>query len=228
MLDFIEFFKEIDINNIIFLIALSIGIIVIFAGCVRPFFASSIEILFMNKEDQLKQLSLTYIIMFLAFGIVNYFFISDVSFIVVCFIAMILMLIIYGIFFIANKLGKFQKVFSWYKERFGITFIIIFVPEIAYACSATTGIKIAGCAVLGALAEIIVMVIIYINPTPRASAIFIEIDNVKWYMFRRLDDDHFLCGDQNSVIKCTKIKVLDLDTMVQGNISIETEDVESE
>ncbi len=228
MPDFIELFKEIDINNIIFLIALSIGIIVIFASCVRPFFASSIEILFMNKEDELKRLSLTYIIMFLAFGIVNYFFISDVSVIVACFIAMILMPIIYAIFFIVNKLGKFQKAFSWYKERFGITFIIILVPEIAYACSATTGIKIAGCAVLGALAEIIVMVIIYINPTLRASAIFIEIDNVKWYIFRRLDDDHFLCGDKNNVIKCTKIKVLDLDTMIQGNISIETEDVESE
>lgn len=228
MTDFIELFKEIDTNNIIFLIALSIGIIVIFSSCVRPFFASAIEILFMNKEDELKRLSLAYIIMFLLFGVVNYFFISDASFIGACFMAMILMLVIYTILFIANKIGKLQNALFWYKERFGITFIVIFVPAIAYVCSVTTGVKIAGCAVLGALAEIIIMAIIYINPTPRDSITFIEIDNVKLYMLRRLDDEHFLCGDKNNVIKCTKIKVLDLDTIVQSNIFIETKNVESE
>lgn len=64
MSNFIELFKEMDINNVIFLIALSIGTIVIFAGCMRPFSASSIEILFMNKEDELRRTSLTYVIMF--------------------------------------------------------------------------------------------------------------------------------------------------------------------
>ena len=72
MPDFIELFKKIDINNIFFLIALSIGIIVIFASCVRPFFASSIEILFMSKEDELRRVGLTYVLMFFVFGVINY------------------------------------------------------------------------------------------------------------------------------------------------------------
>ena len=64
MVDLLELFKEIDVNNIFFMVAASIGVIVIFASCMRPFFASTMESLLMNKEDELKRLSLIYVIMF--------------------------------------------------------------------------------------------------------------------------------------------------------------------
>ena len=224
MPDFIELFKEIDINNVFFLIALSIGIIVIFASCMGPFFASSIEILFMSKEDELKRISLTYVIMFFTFGVVNYIFMTDISFIVLCIVAIGLMLVLYIILWIINKCGKLQSIFSLYKERFGITIIVIFIPIITHACSITTGVKTMGCAVLGALAEIIIMAIIYLNPTPRNSTVFIKIDNIKWYVFRKIDDEHLLCGDKNNVTKCTVIKVLEFNTVVHSDIYLEKND----
>ena len=64
---------------------------------------------------------------------------TDSSFIVLCSGALILMPVIYFILWIINKLGKGHSAFSWYKERFGITFIVVFFPIIAYACSITTG-----------------------------------------------------------------------------------------
>jgi len=224
MPDFIELFKEIDINNIIFLIALSIGIIVIFASCVRPFFASSIEILFMSKEDELRRVGLTYVLMFFVFGEINYLFMTDSSFIVLCSGALILMPVIYFILWIINKLGKGHSAFSWYKERFGITFIVVFFPIIAYACSITTGVKTMGCAVLCALAEIIIMAIIYLNPMPKKSVASIKINDIEWHVFRRLDEDHFLCGDKDDITKCTKVKVLGYDMIVQNNIFLKRKD----
>ena len=94
MLEFMELFKKIDANNIPFLIALCAGIIIVFAGCIRPFFASPKEILFMNKKDELKRLSLSYIIMFIMFGAINYLFISYVQFIAMCLIVTILIFFI--------------------------------------------------------------------------------------------------------------------------------------
>lgn len=75
-----------------------------------------------------------------------------------------------------------------------------------------------GCAVLCALVEIIIMAIIYLNPIPRKSDVSIKINNVEWHVFRRLDDEHFLCGDTADITKCTKFKVLEYDAMVQKNI----------
>ena len=227
MSNFIELFKEMDINNVIFLIALSIGTIVIFAGCMRPFSASSIEILFMNKEDELRRTSLTYVIMFFLFGVINYLFITDSLPMVLCRGAVILMPLIYIVLWIINETGKGKSVFPWYKERFGITFIVIFFPLIAYECSIITGVKAMGCAVLCALAEIIFMAIIYLNPMPRKSDVSIKINNVEWYVFRRLDDEHFLCGDSVDITKCTKIKVLEYDAMVQNNIFLKKKNAES-
>ena len=109
MADLLEIFKEIDVNNIFFMVAASIGVIVIFASCMRPFFASTMEALLMNKEDELKRLSLIYVIMFFIFGIINYVFISDASFIVVCIAGMVLMPIAYLVLWVFNKFRIFQQ-----------------------------------------------------------------------------------------------------------------------
>lgn len=225
MPEFIELFKKIDANNIPFLIALCAGIIIVFAGCIRPFFASPKEILFMNKKDELKRLSLSYIIMFIMFGAINYLFISYVQFIAMWLIVTILISVLYFILWIINKFGKMKPVFLRYKERFRIMFIVIFFPIIAYACSMKTGIKIMGCAVIIALIETIIAPIIYLNPTPRDSTVFVKIDSMKWYVLRKLDDEHFLCGDRNNIEKCKEIRILELATIMQSNIIFEIENV---
>ena len=228
MVDLLELFKEIDVNNIFFMVAASIGVIVIFASCMRPFFASTMESLLMNKEDELKRLSLIYVIMFFLFGIMNYVFISDASFIVVCIAAMVLMLIVYFVLWGFNKFRVFQQRFLWYKDRFGITFILITFPIIAYVCSFTTGIKMAGCAILCALAEIIIIAMLYLNPGPRDSSIFIKINDEKWYVFRRIDNDYLLCGDGKNIKISTRIKLLELSIIVQNDNCFEKENSESE
>ena len=61
------------------------------------------------------------------------------------------------------------------------------------------------------------MAIIYLNPMLRKSDVSIKINNVEWHVFRRLDDEIF-SGDSVDITKCTKIKVLEYDAMVQNNI----------
>lgn len=177
----------------------------------------------MNKKDELKRLSLSYIIMFIMFGAINYFFISYVPYIAMCLMAMILILMLYFILWIINKFGKMKPVFLRYKKRFGIMFIVIFFPIIAYGCLMETGIKITICAIISALAETIIAPIIYLNPTPRDSTVFVKIDSMKWYVLRKLDDEHFLCGDRNNIEKCKEIRILELDTIMQSNIIFEIE-----
>lgn len=88
-----------------------------------------------------------------------------------------------------------------------------------------TGIKITVCAIISALAEAIIAPIIYLNPTPRDSMVFVKVDSIKWYVLRKLDEEHFLCGDRNNIEECKEIRILELDTITQSNIIFEIENV---
>lgn len=39
-----------------------------------------------------------------------------------------------------------------------------------------------------------------------------------------IDEDHFLCGDTDDITKCTKVKVLEYDMIVQNNIFLKRKD----
>lgn len=80
-------------------------------------------------------------------------------------------------------------------------------------------------AVISALAETIIAIMIYLNPTSRESTVFVKIDSIKWYILSKPDDEHLLCGDKNNIEKCKKIRILQLDTIAQSNIIFEIEDV---
>lgn len=227
MSEIFELFKQVDLNNIWWVLLVSIVLIVIFAGCIGPFFASGIETVLMSKEDALKRLSLIYVILFVVLGVINYMFVLDSAFILVCGIASILVWVLKVPLWIFNKLGKFQNFFSTYKETAFLSFVLTLFPVIAYIVSNITGIKLASCVILCALAEIIIIALTYLNQGEKEATIFIKLDKEKWYVFRRMDSNYLLCGDRNNISESTKIKLLDLNTIVESNTYFEKDNSKS-
>ncbi|RGW40534.1 hypothetical protein DWV78_04715 [Agathobacter rectalis] len=58
-----DILNDINVNNISGVVVISFFIIILFAGCMEPFFASNIEIMLMNRNDILKRTSLSYAIL---------------------------------------------------------------------------------------------------------------------------------------------------------------------
>ena len=217
MADLLELFKEVDYNNITFLFAISIGVIIGFASCMGSLFTTKIESLLMGKEDEMKRISLIYILMFLVVVLLNCVFVLEVSFIAICVLAIVLMPVIYLLLWIINKFNILQKIYLRYKDTFGLLYILILFPVIAYFAGHWLGIKLTASAILCALIEIIIIALLYLNPGEKEASIFIKIDDKKWYVFRRIDNDYLLCGNENNIKNSTKIKLIEISAIVGNN-----------
>lgn len=219
--EYIELFQKFDVNNIGSLIVISIVLIIIVASCIQPFYASRIEIILMSKGDELKRFSLMYVIFFFIFGLVNYMFVMDVSFIVLCSISVVLIFIIYCMLYILNKKGKVKALYLWCKDIIGLTMIIIIFPIFTFLASVVVDIKMISCVILGALVEIIMVALSYLNVGQINSSIVLNIENEKWYVFKRINDCYLLCGDKNNINSSTRTRLLELDYIIQEKLCFE-------
>lgn len=217
MADLLELFKEVDYNNITFLFAISIGVIIGFASCMGSLFSTKIESLLMGKEDEMKRTSLICILMFLVFAILNCVFVLEVSFIAICVLAIVVILVIHFILWIINKFNKLQKTYLWYKDTFGLIYILVLFPVIAYFVGHWMGINLMASAVLCALIEIIITALLYLNPGEKEASIFIKVGSKKWYVYRRIDNNYLLCGNEKNIKNSTKIKLIEISAIVGNN-----------
>lgn len=226
--EIVELFKEIDINNIGYLIAISIVLIIIVASCIQPFYASKVETILMSKSDELKKISFMYVILFFVLGVMNYVFTSNASFVLLGSIYAILMLIIYFVLYILNRKGKAKTLYLWYKDNMGLAIIVTIFPIAILAISVMFDINIVSCVILGALVEIIVVALIYLNMGQINSSIVLKIGSEKWYVFRRIDDAYLLCGDKNNINISTRIKLVEMDCIIQEKLCFEKDTIENE
>lgn len=79
-----DILNDINVNNISGVVVISFFIIILFAGCMEPFFASNIEIMLMNRNDILKRTSLSYAILFIVFAMLNYIIAIETFFLSAC------------------------------------------------------------------------------------------------------------------------------------------------
>ncbi|MCF2643528.1 hypothetical protein I6E50_14120 [Roseburia hominis] len=226
-LDSINVFKDFDINNEYVLGAVCVLLIIGFASCIQSFCASKIEIVLMRSGDELKRLSLIYIICFFLFLGVNYVFAKDTLFLFVCFVLCVLTGVGYVLLYIINKCGKAKKIFLLYKEKIRLFFIFLEFPIATYGVFIIANIKIISCAILCALVEIIIVGLTDLNDGERNSSITLKIENEKFYIFKRIGKKYLLCGDKNNITLSTKYRLIELDDVVQKKIYFEKENIES-
>lgn len=218
-----EIFKEFDINNIWGLIIISIFLIVIFVSCIKPFYASAIEVLFMSEAEVLKRNSLVCVIIFIAFGGINYTIASSVDFVVVGALLLCLLLFLLFILWIIEKWSKFIKHYFFvpkYKESISCWIIIIFFPLVTFVFSRKNSINLMSCAVISTLLETLIIALCFLNFDKKESKIVLRVFNTKWYVFRKVDK-YLLCGNEKNIYSSNKIRLFEIKTVIKEGYCFE-------
>lgn len=221
MEDFWEVLKEFDIDNIGVLIVVSIILISMATGYIQLFHASRIEAVLMNKNEEAKRFSAMYFILFFVFGVINYLFTINTSFVVVN--SAFLVLTFFASFvlrFLKNR-GKAVELYWWCEERKGLIIILTSTAIITFAISTAFNINLVSCSILGALAETFILAIAFLNVGDIRSTYVLNIENEKWYVFKRMNDEYLLCGNEGNINDATKIRLLAISHIVEQKLCFE-------
>lgn len=225
MEELFEILKEFDIDNVGVLIAISIILISVATGYIQLFHASRIEAILMSKNDESKRFSFLYIILFFVFGVINYLFTINISFVVVNSAILMLTFLTSFILGILKRRGKAIELYWWCEERKGLIIILTSTAIVTFAISTAFNINLMSCAILGALVEVLIVAITFLNVGDIRSSFILNIENEKWYVFKRMNDDYLLCGNDSNINDATKIKLLAIDYIVEQKLCFEKETV---
>ena len=214
-IDFIELIKSLDPNSPFLPLLVCAIFISISINRINSLSLTSVEILLLNKNDDLKIQNFFYIIIFLLFTLENYLFSSDTLFITICCWAFLLLTIFLIAIRICKKLEKYRLWFEDYKIFLVLT---IGLPIITYYMQSVTDISpiwiSAVCGMIGA----VILALLFFDSKIKTKNFYIEIDQEKWYLLRRIDDEHILCGNDCNIIKSTEIKMFEVETIIQNKI----------
>jgi len=216
-----EILKEFDIDNIGVLIAVSIVLISVATGYIQLFHASRIEAVLMNKDEESKRFCFMYFIFFFVFGVLNCVFISNVSFVVVNGGFLLLTFLTSFVLRLLKSRKKVIKLYWWFKERKDFIIIMTSTIIVAFAISKAFNINLLSCATLCTLVEVIIVAITFLNVGNISSTFILNIDNEKWYVFKRMNDNYLLCGNKNNINDATKIRLLAIDYIVEQKLFFE-------
>ena len=141
----------------------SFFIIILFAGCMEPFFASNIEIMLMNRNDILKRTSLSYAILFIVFAMLNYIIAIETFFLSACIWGFIIFAVVLGISKILSFfINKAKVIYEKYADYLKLGAIIIFFPAITYTISIIKEVNFISCSLLCALMELLIVALCFL------------------------------------------------------------------
>ena len=113
------------------------------------------------------------------------------------------------------------KLYWWCEERKGFFIILTATAIITFAISTAFNINLMSCAILGALVEVFIVAITFLNVGDIRSTFVLNVENEKWYVFKRMNEEYLLCGNENNINDATKIKLLPIAYVVEQNICFE-------
>lgn len=231
MEELFEILKEFDVNNIMTLVVVSIILISIATGYIQLFHASRIETALMSKSEQLKRFSFIYIILFFVFGAINYLFIIDVSYIIVNGILLILTFLLSLILRVLKKRKKVKRkkaieLYWWFEERKSLIMILTSTAIVTFIISKLFDINLVSSAILGALTEVFMVAIFLLNMGEVKSFFILNIEDEKWYIFKRLNDDYLLCGNKSNINDATKIRLFAIEYVIEQKLCFEKDVVD--
>lgn len=219
--ELIKILKEFDIDNIVVLAGVSIILISVATGYIQLFHASEIEAVLMSKTEESKRFSFVYLILFFVFGVINYLFTINVSFVVVNGAFLVLTLLVSAILRVLKKRGKAIELYWWYEERKYFSIILTTTAIITFAISTMFNINLISCSILGALVEVFIVAITFFNAGAIRSTFILNVENEKWYVFKRMNEEYLLCGNENNINDATKIKLLPIAYIVEQKMCFE-------
>ena len=122
--------------------------------------------------------------------------------------------------FLKNR-GKAVDLYWWCEERKGLIIILTTTAIITFAISTAFNINLVSCSILGALAETFILAIAFLNVGDIRSTYVLNIENEKWYVFKRMNDDYLLCGNEGNINDATKIRLLAISHIVEQKLCFE-------
>lgn len=223
--EWIGLFKEFDINNIWMLIGVSIVLICVMTSYIQLLHASKIEAILMNKTEEVKRFSFAYIIVFFVVGVLNYMFTIDVSTVIFNGIICLLTIVVYKALSFFKSHGITEKLYWWCEERKDLVIILTATPILISFVSAKLNINIISCIILGTLVEVVIVAIMFLNVGNIRSFVFLIMDDEKWYVYKRIDENRLLCGNKSDIDDSTKIRLLEIDYIIEKKICFEKESI---
>ena len=221
-----EILQEFDINNIGVLIVVSIVLISVATGYIQLFHASRIEAVLMSKNEQLKRFSFIYFILFFVFGAINYLFAINVSFVIVNSAFLLLTLLLSFVLRALKKRRKAVELYWWIEERKGLIIIFTSTAILTFAIATLFNINLMSCAILGALAEVFMVAMFLFNTGDTRSFFILNIEDEKWYIFKRMNGDYLLCGNKNNINDATKVRLLAIEYIIEQKLCFEKDVVD--
>lgn len=220
MADFVELLKEFDVNNVFWLLIVSIVAITVIAGYMHVFMASGVENILMSKGDEVKKISVAYVIFLLFFSVLNYVFILDKTSLIPCLIILGVVLVLKLILEIIKKASRLKKEFPKCEEKLMLYSLISFFPLVTYVVQEISDINQLSSAILCALVETVIVGFLFLNFGERVSSTYVQIQGRKWFVFKRIDENYLLCGDNKQLSLSTEILLLALDDIVDEGVKL--------
>lgn len=212
--------ENVDLNNLAHVLGLVLCLIVVMTSYVKPFFATNLEVLLMQRGEEKKREVATFVVLYTMFAIANCFFVSDDSLVSFEIIALLVMGSIWILIKIVLGIMKFVQVIrrkrkkgaaeSKYEEKRIHGRIkkflprqeyatIIVLPIFVYGISLLTGINKYSLTLLATLAEVFVLILVMGAFGPKKSHIAIKKQDGSetLYVYRKINKEYLLCGDSN-------------------------------
>ena len=218
----IEIFKDFDIENIGMLIVVCVVLICMATSYIQLLHASRIEFVLMNKNEEAKSFFVVYIIMFCFFGVINYFLTMNVELVTLDAIILIGTCICSFLLSFTKK-GWLRKAYWWLEERKGIVIIITSVAVYTFLAQTLANIGRISFVILGAVAEVFIVAITFLNVGSVRASITVTLGKDKWYVFKRIDEKYLLCGDNSSINDAKKTRLISIEYIVEQNICFKQE-----
>ena len=223
MNEFIEIFKDFDMNNIGMLMVVSIVLISMAASYVQLLHASRIEAVLMNKSEEIKRFLFLYIIMFFVLCVTTYLLtISAEAWMLSTSIWAGIKIVTFLLSF--TKKGWRRRLYWWFEERKDAVVMITATAAYTYIGSLFLDISRMSCVILGALIAVFIVAMTFLNVGNVRASVTVTIENEKWYVFKRIDEKNLLCGNQRRIDESTKTKLLSIEKIVEQNICFGNED----
>lgn len=226
IIEFIEVFNPKDDKHIIIL---SIIICLFLGYFFVTISATSIEEIYITPESKIRNICIRIIMLEIVFATKNFVLLFDSKLIEFACICGVIFLILYIKYKIKEKeiekyIEGIEELNDFYKEQAsmrGVLFIMCVVPVIAFIIHFRIGNNIfeLTCAVIAGMIEIAMIFMFDPEFIKRKSINYFFDNGNKMYIYRRIDKETVLCGDNPSISKAKKYKSISYDVFKRLEIN---------
>lgn len=217
VMELIKELKNIDFNDIWQVLCLGIIILAFIIKYLRVLYASKCELLFMKQKDIHKRDVCAVMILFFALIFFNVVLSVSSYFITAEIIAVFLAIPIWGIGLIIAKIQKNDSTnLKLYFELFEIT---VMMPLGVGSGLMDGYINRVSLSIIVSVIEVALYILLLDGVTNGVefSGLFIQKDDAKLYIYKKIDDGTLLCGDSKNMREASFVVPIDIQPIWNGD-----------